>query len=85
MTRKADILGKDGIYGSFVGHAELVAQEAVHILDYFGYWSTRWSLEIIAGYLHDIGNAINRSITRNTDRSLQMIFLRVRTCRLRTG
>ena len=56
-----DILGKMGYTDHSVGHAELVAQEAAHILDYFGYSEHEVELARIAGYLHDIGNAINRS------------------------
>ena len=56
-----DILGKMGYTDHSVGHAELVAQAAAHILEYFGYTAHEVELARIAGYIHDIGNAINRS------------------------
>ena len=55
-----DILGKMGYTDHSVGHAELVAQEAAHILDYFGYSEHEVELARIAGYLHDIGNSVSR-------------------------
>ncbi len=56
-----EILGKLGYTDHSVGHAEIVARQAANILDQFGYSDHEIELVKIAGYLHDIGNAINRS------------------------
>lgn len=41
-------------------HTELVAERAADILDSFGYGQDAIRLAKIAGFMHDIGNAINR-------------------------
>lgn len=56
-----EILGKLGYTDHSVGHPEIVARQAANILDQFGYSDHEIELVKIAGYLHDIGNAINRS------------------------
>lgn len=42
-------------------HAGLVAERAANILETFGYDKKQTELVRIAGYMHDIGNAINRN------------------------
>lgn len=42
-------------------HAKLVAERAAEILKKLGYKKNRTELAKIAGYMHDIGNAINRT------------------------
>ena len=42
-------------------HAGLVAERAAYILETFGYDKKQTELARIAGYMHDIGNAINRN------------------------
>ena len=41
-------------------HTRLVAKRAAEILETFGYSEKEIELAMIAGYMHDIGNAINR-------------------------
>lgn len=47
-------------------HCTRVAETAAHILKKFGYPEHDIELARIAGYMHDIGNAINRNRTPNT-------------------
>ena len=42
-------------------HGTLVAQRAAYVLEQLGYEEHDMELARIAGYMHDIGNAINRS------------------------
>ncbi len=63
-------------------HTTLVAERAAYILDVLGYSEHEKELVKIAGFMHDIGNAVNRknhaeygallseTILRNTDLSL---------------
>ena len=63
-------------------HTTLVAERAAHILDVLGYSEHEKELVKIAGFMHDIGNAVNRknhaeygallaeTILRNTDLDL---------------
>ena len=44
-----------------VAHATLVAERAGEILEAFGYKKKQIELARIAGFVHDIGNSINRS------------------------
>lgn len=44
-----------------VAHTMLVAEKAAEILQAFGYSEAEIELAQIAGYLHDIGNSINRN------------------------
>ena len=55
------ILGKQGFIDHSPVHTRLVAERAAKILDSLGYSEEELELARIAGYLHDIGNAINRS------------------------
>lgn len=41
-------------------HCSIVAENAAMILEKFGYSEHEMELARIAGYMHDIGNAINR-------------------------
>lgn len=75
-------LGLLGYTDHSQAHCALVAETAAHILDKFGYGEHDTELARIAGYMHDIGNAINRThhaeygsllaneILRNTDMSI---------------
>ena len=78
-----DILGVLGYTDHSAGHSSLVAERAALILTELGYDEHTVELAKIAGYMHDIGNAINRSrhaeygalladtILRETDMSLE--------------
>lgn len=55
-----EILGKLGYTDHSMGHAALVAQNAGRILTQVGANAHTIELARMAGYLHDIGNAINR-------------------------
>lgn len=64
-------------------HCDLVAERAAYILERFGYSEHDRELAKIAGFMHDIGNAVNRTrhaeygailandILKHTDMSLQ--------------
>ncbi len=54
------ILGKLGYTDHSTTHTRLVAERAAKILDAFGYSEKDQELAKIAGFMHDIGNAINR-------------------------
>ena len=54
------ILGALGYTDHSVAHTKLVARKAAEILEAFGGGDGEIELARIAGYLHDIGNAINR-------------------------
>ncbi len=78
-----DNLGVLGYTDHSSGHSSLVAERAASILIQLGYDEHTVELAKIAGYMHDIGNAINRSrhaeygalladtILRDTDMSLE--------------
>ena len=78
-----DNLGVLGYTDHSAGHSSLVAERAASILEKLGYDEHSIELAKIAGYMHDIGNAINRSrhaeygalladtILRDTDMSLE--------------
>lgn len=55
-----EFLGVIGRIQHDVGHAELVAQLSRSILEKLSYSERECELAAIAGYLHDIGNLINR-------------------------
>lgn len=78
--RKADKnLGVLGYTDHSAAHTTLVAERAAYILDVLGYSEHEKELAKIAGFMHDIGNAVNRknhaeygailseTILRNTD------------------
>ena len=54
-------LGAMGFTDHSEAHSGLVAERAAEILKKFGYPEHDIELARIAGYMHDIGNAINRS------------------------
>lgn len=59
--RKGDqILGTMGFTDHAEAHATLVAERAAGILRQFGYTEREQEMVKIAGYMHDIGNSINR-------------------------
>ena len=76
-------LGALGYTDHSVAHTHLVAGKAAEIMRAFGYASVEAELARIAGFLHDIGNAINRNhhaeygallaneILKDTDMSIQ--------------
>ena len=45
----------------YTDHTKLVAKRAAEILEVFGYGEKEKELALIAGFMHDIGNVINRS------------------------
>lgn len=56
-----DVLGKIGYTEHSRKHAAIVAETAGTILKELGYDAHRVSLSKIAGYMHDIGNSVNRN------------------------
>lgn len=61
LIRKGnDILGALGFTDHSQAHTALVAQRAGALLEAFGYSAHQVELARIAGFVHDIGNAINR-------------------------
>ena len=56
-------------------HAELTADTAYDILQTLGYGERECELAQIAGYMHDIGNCINRSNHANTGALIAMSLL----------
>lgn len=60
IKRGNDILGMLGYTDHSVAHCALVAERAAEILAAFGYDEHRQELVKMAGFLHDIGNAVNR-------------------------
>lgn len=78
-----DNLGVLGYTDHSAGHSALVAERAASLLQQLGYDTHTIELAKIAGYMHDIGNAINRSrhaeygalladtILRETDMTLE--------------
>lgn len=53
-------LGKLGYTDHSAKHCAIVASQAAHILEEFGYSKREIELVRIAGFMHDIGNAVNR-------------------------
>ena len=60
MEKGDDILGKLGYTDHSKAHTTMVADRAGQILEVLGYDEHEAELAKIAGYMHDIGNAINR-------------------------
>ena len=54
-------LGVLGYTDHSVAHCAIVAEEAGKILEMFGYSEHEIELAKIAGFMHDIGNCVNRS------------------------
>ena len=55
------VLGELGFTEHSIKHATKVAQEAARILKELGYSAHEIELSKVAGYMHDIGNSINRN------------------------
>lgn len=61
ILQKTNIfLGVQGVIDHDYSHGDSVAQNSHMILEQLGYPKRDWELAAIAGYLHDIGNIINR-------------------------
>lgn len=60
ITTTNDFLGVIGRIQHDAGHAELVADLSYEILDLLGYPKRECELAAVAGYMHDMGNLINR-------------------------
>ncbi len=58
--RGSKILDAQGYTDHSVAHTKLVAERAADILNSFGYGQDVIELAKIAGFMHDIGNALNR-------------------------
>ncbi|MBR4223207.1 MAG: HD domain-containing protein [Oscillospiraceae bacterium] len=56
-----EILGSLGYTDHSTAHTKLVAERTGEILTVFGYSYKEIELGMIAGFMHDIGNALNRS------------------------
>ena len=61
LKKGNDNLGVLGFTEHEVAHCSIVAERAAFILKTFGYSEHEIELVKIAGFMHDIGNAINRS------------------------
>ena len=61
IERGNQVLGELGFTEHSIKHATKVAQEAARILKELGYSVHEIELSRIAGYMHDIGNSINRN------------------------
>lgn len=83
LKKGNDNLGVLGFTEHSHVHCSVVAERAAYILEAFGYSEHDRELAKIAGFMHDIGNAVNRShhaehgaviantILRDTDMSLE--------------
>lgn len=83
LKRGNDNLGVLGYTEHSHVHCSVVAERAAFILESFGYSEHEMELAKIAGFMHDIGNAVNRShhaehgaviantILRDTDMSVE--------------
>ena len=61
LKKGNDDLGVLGYTDHSQAHCTVVAERAAYILKTFGYSKHDIELAKIAGFMHDIGNAINRS------------------------
>lgn len=59
------MLGVMGYTDHSVIHCSLVAERAAYILKNLGYSAKEAELVKIAGFMHDIGNAVNRYQVKN--------------------
>ena len=83
LKKGNDNLGVLGYTEHAEAHCAIVAERAAYILKTFGYGEKEIELAKIAGFMHDIGNAVNRShhaehgaviantILRDTDMSIE--------------
>lgn len=69
-------LGVLGFTDHSIAHCVLVAERAAHILKVLGYSEHEQELAKIAGVMHDIGNAVNRSHHAETGAILANTILR---------
>lgn len=60
IEKSDEFLGSLGLTEHSFTHAELVAEKSGYILETLGYSERTAELAKIAGYLHDIGNLVNR-------------------------
>jgi metal-dependent HD superfamily phosphatase/phosphodiesterase len=60
ITKGNDLLGVMGYTDHGFAHAEIVARKAAEILRGLDYPDRTVELSMMAGYLHDIGNCVNR-------------------------
>ena len=75
LRRADDHLGIVGYTEHGLRHANLVASIAQNILTYLHHADRRIQLAAIAGYLHDIGNVINRHVHGETGAILALQLL----------
>lgn len=61
LQKGNDNLGRLGFTDHSEAHCTLVAERAAYILKKFGFSEREIELVKIAGFMHDIGNAVNRS------------------------
>jgi metal-dependent HD superfamily phosphatase/phosphodiesterase len=61
LKKGNDVLGVMGYTDHSVIHSSLVAERAAYILKNLGYSAKEAELVKIAGFMHDIGNAVNRT------------------------
>lgn len=61
LKKGNDVLGVMGYTDHSVIHCSLVAERASYILKNLGYSAKEAELAKIAGFMHDIGNAVNRT------------------------
>ena len=61
LKKGNDVLGVMGYTDHSVIHCSLVAERAAYILKNLGYSAKEAELAKIAGFMHDIGNAVNRT------------------------
>ena len=61
LKKGNDNLGVLGFTEHAEAHCTIVAERAAYILKTFGYGEKEIELAKIAGFMHDIGNAVNRS------------------------
>lgn len=61
LKKGNDVLGVMGYTDHSTIHCSLVAERAAYILKKLGYSAQKVELVKIAGFMHDIGNAVNRT------------------------
>ena len=76
LERGNEVLGSLGYTDHSAAHAAKVADTAGQILEKLGYSSREAELSRIAGYMHDIGNSVNRCDHAHTGAVLGWQILR---------
>lgn len=76
LTKANEFLGNIGYTEHGERHANYVAKNARRILEGLGYEERLCELAAIAGYIHDIGNVVNRPAHPETGAFLAYHFLR---------